>query len=807
MDRPWVWVAAGLAGGLYAAAMGGYAWPVAGLAGLAALGIAASARGRSGLRDRVLVLWLFTAVGAALWFAREPRPQQDALYHHAIEHADAEHWIEGVVRESFLCLPGIEYGSLVIDTDRYECGAEVFPAQGGVVARWNDPAFPVHPGERVRVRGTITAYLGPVNFNVSGFEERWRRQGVFTALNADDESVERLATPRFRLDYWASRFRQWQAEAFLRTIPGSARPYVWAVWLGDRGLLRQDLNDAFIASGTAHILSVSGVHMAVVYLSLDFLLFVFVRPPRARALIIIPAIFMFALVSGGREASFRSALMISLYLLAEVFEREPDAPTALSISAVLLLAIDPGDLFDAGFLLSYASIASILLFQEPIQERCARLPGLLRADLSTALAVQILPLPLAARYFHLLPLLGVAANLVVIPLTTATLWVCALTVACTLFLPIAAPIFGHALVPIAWLVERTVQWAGAPAVAHPVLLAPSPVAVGLYFTGALALYFALAREMAPVPGAYAALPPRRNRVWDYLRGLSARQRWQWAASFAFLAALECWTQHAPRACVDVLDVGHADAIVVHTPAGGDVLIDGGRPGDGKRAVLPYLLANGIRTLDAVVNTHPDDDHIGGLLPVLKTISADRLFIATPLTPTASETELLSRCAQRGIPVQALAAGQRFEAGGALFEVLHPPGDWSQGNDNNRSLTLRVSWPGFSMLLAGDIEREAEWTIARSDCRALVLKVPHHGSATSSTPQWIDAVSPALALVSTGPFRKEGRTGPGVLERYAQRKIPCWRTDYAGGLRVWGDAEGLKVTGARRVQGYSLAPEP
>jgi competence protein ComEC len=223
-------------------------------------------------------------------------------------------------------------------------------------------------------------------------------------------------------------------------------------------------------------------------------------------------------------------------------------------------------------------------------------------------------------------------------------------------------------------------------------------------------------------------------------------------------------------------------------------------------VVPFLLAHGIHRVDYVVATHADRDHIGGLVHVLEELHVGALVLGPKPSGKALEQKLITVARENNIPVQRVTAGTELDMRAARAEVLHPPPEYAPGTgSNDQSIVIRLTWPGLSVLLPGDIEWDAEQRVAGLDCAAAVLKAPHHGSSTSSGEPLIAAVDPDHAVISTRPTSSRGGTGAGVLERYAAHDVQVWRTDRHGGLRLTVEAGRLVFTGARISRGYTTGP--
>tara|TARA_R110001592_G_scaffold22904_2_gene90570 strand:+ start:45 stop:875 length:831 start_codon:yes stop_codon:yes gene_type:complete len=270
-----------------------------------------------------------------------------------------------------------------------------------------------------------------------------------------------------------------------------------------------------------------------------------------------------------------------------------------------------------------------------------------------------------------------------------------------------------------------------------------------------------------------------------------------------------WQPFAGPATLDVLDVGHGDTIFLRTPGGTTLLVDSGDHSEyvdqGGRTVVPWLLNQGIKHLDYLVVTHPDKDHIGGTAAVLDGIAVGTVV----LWPMPSENELAQRLVQQcetlNVPIHRVGVGDTLPADGGTIRVLHPDPEHHFGNINDESIVLHVQWPGMSALLTGDIEAPAEAYLAAHLPQVDILKVPHHGSNTSSTEALLQATNPQLALVSTGRKGTREALAAPVAQRYAEHDIPIYRTDQMGGIQIREVGGKLQVRTARGEQGYSLAP--
>jgi len=825
VNRPLAWAAAPFAAGVFLSGTGLDHPDALLLWGMALVAVAAAIAGiawRPETRRPLTVALLSLLAGAAWCAARTAGPPGDPLCHAVLE-GPRFLTLEGTVRRAALWDDARDsaHAEVVVDTVHLE--GEPHGLRGVTALRWTQPSHPLYPGDRVRFTGRVSPTIGTVNPGVMAFEDYARRRGIHSSTRvAGPYRFERIAMGSAWYPPNAmAKLRESQARVFRHAVHESALPFALTVWLGDRSGLDDALYDRYAAAGTAHILAVSGLHIGIVAMSIMMLLQVIIKRPRLRAFLAILLVFGFALMAGGRVSALRAATMFACYLLAELFEREPDVPSALGLAAMIFLLINPTLLFEPGFQLSFLSVASILLFAGPVERLFHATPSTLRrvldpslawrwADgilppthdpmpearplslrklLATATAVQILPTPIAAGLFHVVPIAGPAVNVLVVPLLTGALWLCVLTGLTGILLPDAAMLFGHALVPVVWSIDALSSLAAAAPLGHARVTTPSTLATAAFLLASL-----LAATATP---------------W--------RQSIRWGAVLTLLAIMvAAWRPIAPQPVVAFLDVGDADATYIRTPGGDTVLVDGGLLSDfwddGRRTIAPFLWGQGLSRVDWLVGTHAHADHLGGLYFVLENFEVGALLLGPIPARNELEDGLLEIAEARGVPVKRVSTGFALPVRGAELEVIFPPGDASPALSlNDQSIVLRYEWDGVRILLTGDIEAQAEANLVGSHggaLRADVLKAPHHARNTSSTEPLLEAVQPRFAVVSSAHTERHPAIAPEVARRFARHAVPIWRTDRHGAvLLTVVDGEPRWQT-TRALRGYPhTAPGP
>ena len=538
---------------------------------------------------------------------------------------------------------------------------------------------------------------------------------------------------------------------------------VAALVTGERAGLSPELERLYQRAGIYHVMAISGAHVALWILFLHGLMRrcgVSASSSHLGLLILLP---LYAAFCGARPPVLRAVVMASAVLGARLLSLRSPAVNGLALAALLLLIEDPSMLRDAGFQLSFAAMGTIALALGPLHSRLA-FAGRLALPLAISIAAQLGVVPVAAWHFHRLSPVAPIASLAAMP---AAAVVCILGVALVAFAEVT-------------LVSGLVAFATTQAVAV------------LNFIAALAAHLPVASLRVGTPSW--------TWVLLYASALAlvvSPSRRRFGAGACILVVLVAslllsWPRKGDVLEMAVLDVGHGDAIVLSLPDGKNVLVDGGGLGRssldiGESVLVPYLLDRGVRKLDAVIVTHADFDHIGGLFTVLEEIEVKALWEGNPvwaLSHRAAYRALHERAASAGVTSHVLTSGENFLFGGVEFEVLaaSQPGFESS---NDRSVVLRINYGDRSLLLTGDAERALEAALVRSgaDLRADVLKVAHHGSRSSSSDAFLDAVRPRLAIISARRAPSRPLPSAHVLHRLRERGIEYLRTDHNGTVTV------------------------
>jgi competence protein ComEC len=581
------------------------------------------------------------------------------------------------------------------------------------------------------------------------------------------------------------------ARVFERELGPESAAFAKGVVLGERSAVGTQIEAGFKAAGATHVLSVSGLHLAAVGAACFLLLRRLARlstwlmlrcdADRVASLTCLPLLWTYTLVTGEAVATWRSLVMVGVALGAIWMRRALSTPHAIALAALFLLIESPLRLLDISFQLSFASVVTLAINGQPrargerriLVRAAARLCQAVSVSAAAALATA----PLLAHHFGEIAPAAPIGNLLLVPLVEVGV------VPLGLFgglLGAAHPVLGALPIGLVSLAIRaSLAVAALGADLCPLWLVRSP---GPWETGALtvaALLLLAARRVLAAP-----LMVHRMRLT--------------AVAFAAVAGLSLGVQEiarrmSRRVAVTFLDVGQGDAAVILGPRGFVAVIDGGGTYDGSfdpgaRVVEPFLRRRGVTSIDLVALSHPHPDHLNGLQRLVGRFPVRRLWTSGDHGDNPEYLRLLAAArAQRSeVPTP-----RPFEASGLWIrplaplvgDVIAPPPGTSV---NDASLVLAVSYAGRSILFTGDLELDGEeQLVARfdGDLSSDVLKVPHHGSRTSSTAEFLAAARPQIAVMSLGRHNRFGFPRPEVVARYAEAKVRVLRTDRDGAVTV------------------------
>jgi len=709
-------------------------------------------------RRKNLTAWIicpiiFFTLGGLRFWAVDSLPPNDIS-----KFAGQNVQISGVIREE----PQIKILPNNLTQIRFIVDVEG-EMRGGLILTYypkeNEPLPAARIGDKIFVRGNLKLLTNYKNPGQIDGVTRMKANGITARMSAGKQGI---LIEEVDGDLWTkflrtvAAIREHYRAAMAQVMSRDDAAAIFAMLFGGYAGLNPELVEDFATTGIIHILSVSGSHMSLLAIATAWLCTILKFPRKLTFAIGFFVIGTYAILSGLLPQVMRSATMGILIFLAKTLDAEAEGARLLTLTALAMLINQPLLLFDISFQLSFSATAGLMYLSEDLRKLFKRLPKFFSYPMAMTIAAQAASLPIIVWYFNQISLSSVLANVFVMPLLEIVIVGGLLGGILSAVVPIIGKIFfaGEALI-FGASAELNRIFAGLPL---------SSVQVPTLGILAGFLY-------------YAALILRRPII---------------LLAIIFLLAINLFKTGDVE--ISFVDVGQGDCAVVVTPNKKCLIFDTGGVRDkvfdvGGRVVVPYLKHENIRAVDKIFLTHVHEDHAGGAGSVIKKMPVGEIITAGE---SKSEYAAVFGIAESYLPpLRSGHAGEIFDVDGVQVEILFAP---SVGTGNEISNVYRVRYGEVTFLITGDLVKEIETQILREgvDVQSTVLKVGHHGSATSSSEEFLRAVKPKCSVICVGYGNNFGHPRAEVLERLKNLPTKIYRTDRDGLIKFKTDGKNLRV---------------
>ena len=671
------------------------------------------------------------------------------------------------------------------------------------------PRYPTYAyGDMLLVTGELETPPQLNDFDYRGYLEH---QEIYsTMLYPKIEILDR--GEGFKPLEWVYSLRNHLSQTLAEVLPEPQASLAQGIVLGIRGNIPATIKANFSSTGTAHILAISGLHLSIIAgILLSLGIWLLGRRHNIYIWLALGTIWLYALLTGLHPPIVRGAIMASLFLTAELLGRQRSAITALTFAAAIMVGISPYILGDAAFQLSFLAMTG-LVFLFPIFQTLGRkairvtlgedgalasIASISNDCLSATLGAVIAVWPVVAYYFGIISFAGPLATFLALPALPGIIITGVLTGVLGFIALPAAQVIGW----LTWLfLSYTLLVVGG--------LAASPLSfieVGSVDTTLIWIYYLVLatavffnRKTNLITKATTQLKSAASKSFNLASGLPKKLVIPPLLLIAILVSCTAATAPDDNLRISFLDVGQGDAILIQQ-GNQQILVDGGPSPQAISLGLGKKMPFWDRTIDMVVLTHPHSDHLTGLVEVLHRFRVKQVLCPDSDYESPLYDEWLRLIEAKSIQQTTAQAGQQIDFGKAVIKVLNPgiiPLTGSESDADNNGVVLRLSRGDVSFLLTADIQQEAEFELIadRAELNSTVLKVAHHGSDTSTTPQFLAVVNPRLAVISAGADNKFGHPSGEVLDRLKEKlnTEDIYRTDKHGTVEFITDGERLWV---------------
>ncbi len=614
-------------------------------------------------------------------------------------------------------------------------------------------------GDKIQINGLLkepNKNTNPKLFNQKLF---LLSDGIHNTMSVNDYSIILIEENNSIIYKLIDNFSQATISLFNKHLSERNAQIMTSIILGKSSFLIEEDISYYRELGLAHVLAVSGLHIGIIA---GFILLIFSRigiKRRYNFVLTLGIIWIYIFFIGLPPSAIRAGLMFTILYFSKLSHEPYDGLNSIYASMILCLLINPYWLFHIGFQLSYAATISLLVLSPRISIYPTRIKTIKTAI--TILGVNIGLLPIQSYYFNSIPLLGIISNILIVPFLSIGLIFGMIMLILQVTIPILNMGVGTALDMILTIQYKFVEVIYSMDVISFNIFSPGILEIGLYYV----LIFILFR-LIDIKG----FPFYVNKIIFYYLLL-----------FILISTLDMTFKDDIE--IDFIDVGQGDSILIKTQAQNFLMDTGGSPVEsfdiGKNITLPYLKKQGIFKLQGVIITHFDEDHSQGLAAIIDEMKIDKIFVSY-----LPQGELLENIKKKNIPIILLKKDDCILLdNNTSLQIIWPFDNVEELSSNNKSLISILNYKDYIVLLTGDMEREVELSLKDDLSKVNILKVPHHGSSTSSSQDLLGVIKPEASIISVGRNNFYSHPNADVIERLQSIGSKIYRTDEMGMIRI------------------------
>lgn len=666
--------------------------------------------------------------------------------------------------------------------------------------------FNYAPGDIVFIKGNFEKAEKSRNYKGYNYRNYLKQEKIYGIINSD--KAEKIDNIKDRF-YILGKIKISIYNKLEKLYKNEYSEFLKGILFGDIENLEENIKENFRKSSISHILAISGMHITYVILGLEMLLEKIIKNKKVRNYILIIVLFIFLIFTGTSVSCIRAFFMITMKIISFNLNRKNNFYLNMFFSFIIIIFINPFNIFNIGMWLSYLGTIGIVIFSNFFNKffnnKFKLKNNTIFKYMSTCISAQILIFPVIIYCFNTISLTFLISNILIsffigfiIVLGYISIFVCYIF-----------PTISYILVimenTLIFIIFKISEFCSNLFFSQIYLITPNIIIVIFYYIFIYYIikifknnkfYFLkviLSKKYFKI-FIYNIYINLKNRIIYFVYKLKNKKI---IILFLIIILLFFIIKLNQNLKIYFIDVGQGDSTLIITPKGKNILIDGGEGNSekydiGKKVLLPYLLDRGIIKIDYLIVSHMDSDHVGGLIYIIENLKIGKIFIGIQSESSYQLEELLKIAQNKNIEVVVLKSGMKIDIEKDIYiNILWPDANnlINENKLNNNSLVFKFVYKNFSLLFTGDIEEIAEKEILKkyeNNLKILssnILKVAHHGSKTSSSLEFLEKIKPQIALIGVGKENNFGHPNKEILERLKNMNINIYRTDVSGEIEI------------------------
>ena len=650
-------------------------------------------------------------------------------------------------------------------------------------------------GDEIIVKGNFEEASTARNKGGFDYKQYLKSKNIYGIVTVDKKDIETINKNNVDIiDLLANKVRNSMKRKIEQNLPNETSELLSGMLIGEKSNLQKEIQEDFRDSSLSHVLAISGMHVSYVMLGITFVISKVKFSKKMSKIVTILILLFFIILTGKTASVTRACFMSSYIILASLLHKKAHVLGSISISLLIILIINPYFILDIGLQLSYGGTIGIVLiyptlkkYKKKKEDKTGRIKKVLYKikdkiidTILLTISANLVIFPKVLFHYNTMSFTFIISNLLISPIIGIIIILGFLSVfASYIISPISKIMFFFLQILLSVLAQIAHFCAGLP-LSKVYFPTPKIYIIIIYYL--FLIYFILVK----------------NKI---ITGKKIGKK-VFIIFIISVIILNLILYFIPKTfTISFIDVGQGDSMLISTPKGKNILVDGGGSRDettfdiGKQTLIPYLLNKGITKLDYIIISHFDSDHVGGILSVLEELRAKKVIICKQ-----EENENYKRFKEivknKNIKVYVVKKGDNLKIEEDIWlKILWPKDERIKENAiNNNSIVAKLNYKSFSILLTGDIEKIAENEILKeyensNILNASILKVAHHGSKSSSIKEFLEKVKPQIALIGVGEKNTFGHPNTGVINRLQNLNTKIYRTDEKGEITIKIDSRG------------------